>query len=86
MEKEFMDLIGYEGSVLDFSNELQARGCEDICDFGNLEEIIESGDIVVAIDESLDRHIQIFFEVTASSDDEGFIDGTNIMITNVENY
>lgn len=86
MKNDFIDLIGYEGSVLDFSNELQARGGEDICDFGNLEEIIESGDIVVAIDESGERHIQIFFEVTAPSGDDEFIDGTNIMITNVENY
>lgn len=64
----FKDLIGEEYSVIELSNKLTALGCEDICEFGNWSEIIESGDVVVAVDPQGDNHIQLFFEVTILAD------------------
>lgn len=86
MKNEFKELIGYEGSIIDLSNELQALGCEDICDFGNWEEILESGDVVVATDELGEEHIQIFFEVITRNANDEVIEATYIKVTNIEEF
>lgn len=86
MKKEFKDLIGYEGSIIDLSNKLQSLDCEDICDFGNWSEIIESGDVVVATDEHGEKHIQIFFDVLFSHGEDEAIESSIIKITNVEEF
>ena len=38
---------GGEFTILEFSNLLQSLGYEDICDNGNLEEILQSESIVI---------------------------------------
>lgn len=86
MDSKFNVLVGYEGSVIELSNELQLLGCEDICEFGNWSEILEDGNVVVAIDECGDNHIQIFFEVTIKSGDDEVVEATNVKITNVDKF
>lgn len=86
MKKEFKDLIGYEGSIIDLSNELQVLGCEDICDFGNWSEIIESGDVVVATDEQGENHIQIFFEALFLHGEDEAVEASIVRVTNVEDF
>lgn len=86
MREEFQTLIGFNGSVIDLSNELQSMDCEDICYFGNMEEILESGDMVVATDEYGDENIQIFFDVTAKNREDEVSEATIVHITNIEEY
>lgn len=66
--EQFKGLIGIEYSVIELSSELVSLGCEDICEFGNWEEILNDGNVVVATDEEGENHIQIFFKVTILAD------------------
>ena len=86
MKKEFKELIGYEGSIIDLSNKLQNLGCEDICDFGNWSEILDSGDVVVAIDEQGEEHIQLFFDVVFKNGEDEVVEVTIIKVTNVTDF
>lgn len=86
MKKEFKELIGYEGSIIDLSNKLQNLGCEDICDFGNWSEILDSGDVVVAIDEQGEEHIQLFFDVVFKNGEDEVVEATIIKVTNVTDF
>ena len=86
MKKEFLNLIGFEGSIIDLSNKLQNLDCEDICDFGNWAEILEDKNVIVATDKEGENHIQIFFDVVFSNSDDEVIEATEIKITSVEEY
>ena len=81
-----MDLIGGEFSILELSNKLQRLGCEDICYFGNWEEILEDGNVVVATDEHGEEHIKIDFEIVRSSGEDEIIEATCISITEIEEF
>jgi hypothetical protein len=83
MKKE---LIGYEGTIIELSNKLQSMGCEDICEFGNWSEILDSGNVVVATEETGNEHIIITFDIINTAGEDEVIEATEIKITNVENY
>ncbi|MGL5765280.1 MAG: hypothetical protein ACRCX8_06535 [Sarcina sp.] len=86
VQKLQKELIGEEMSVLDLSNKLQGFGCEDICDLGGLEECLKDGNIVVAIDETGEDHIQIYYDVTVEAEEDEVITATYIKITDVEEF
>ena len=86
MNKNFNELVGYEGSIIELSNKLVDLNCEDICEFGNWEEILEDGNVVVATDEFGEEHIQIFFDITFKNGEDEIIEATNIKIIKVENF
>lgn len=75
MEK-FKYLINQEFVIDQLSRELISLGCEDIWMFDNWDEIIDSGVVIVAIDECGDNHIRIEFDVTIphNPDSERFED------------
>lgn len=80
------ELVNFEGPIIELSNKLQALNCEDICEFGNWEEILESGSVIVATDEAGEEHIQIHFEVVESAGAEEVIEATVLKVTNIEEY
>ena len=86
LRNEFIELIGFEGSIIDLSNELQVLGCEDICYFGNWSEILDSGDVVVSIDDLGENHIHIFFDVVFPNGDDEVLEATIINIKNVVEF
>ena len=86
MKEKFSKLINYEGSIINLSNELQILGCEDICDFGNWNEILDSGDVVVATDEYGEEHIHIFFEVLYRNGEDEVVEATEIKIIKIEEF
>lgn len=86
MNKNFNELVGYEGSIIELSNKLVDLNCEDICEFGNWSEILEDGNVVVATDEFGEEHIQIFFDITFKNGVDEIIEATNIKVTKVENF
>lgn len=78
------ELIGNEYSVIELSNVLQAKGCEDICDFDNWGELLEDGNVVVATDECGENNIQIYFNVSTLADTtEEVIEGSVIEIVDI---
>ena len=81
-----IDLIGSEFSILELSNKLQRLGCEDICEFGNWEEILKDGNVIVATDEHGEEHIKIDFEITHSNGEDEIIETTCILITDIEEF
>ena len=81
-----MDLIGGEFSIIELSNKLQGLGCEDICEFGNWEEILEDGNVIVATDEHGEEHIKIDFEIVYNSGEDEIIEATCILITDIEEF
>ncbi len=80
------ELIGFEGSIFDLSERMIVLGCEDICCFGNWAELLEQKNIVVAIDEFGDEHIQIYFEIIIEAGEDEIIEATNIKIIDVEEF
>jgi len=86
MREEFLTLIGFNGNILDLSNELQDMGCEDICYFGNMEEILDSESIIVATNETGEEHIEIFFEVLRMATLDEIIQATTIEIIKIEEF
>lgn len=84
LNKKFYKLLGFEGSVLDLSNKLVALGCEDICEFGNWDEILDDKNVIVAMDECGDKHIQIYFDVTITSGEDEIVTASNVKITDFE--
>lgn len=69
MREEFNELVGLEISILDLSNKLQALGCSDMGDIGNLNECISDGSASVTGTRSegddcdYDLEINVEFEV-----------------------
>lgn len=80
------ELIGFEGSIIELSNKLQSLGCEDICEFGNWEELLNDKNVVVATDEEGENHIQIYFNVKFASGDDERVEATEIKITDVQEF
>lgn len=83
MIEDFKFLIGHEIEVYTLSNELIALGCEDILFLGNLEYILDSGEMIVETDESGDNGIQILFDVIKEDVD---ITDTVIYIKDITEY
>lgn len=88
---KYSELVGLEMSILELSNELQSLDCEDICNFGNLREIIEGGDVVVTTDINNDEicgleHIQVYFTVTIEASDDEDIIATQVKIDKIEEF
>ncbi|MGM9543449.1 MAG: hypothetical protein ACI3T9_00550 [Romboutsia timonensis] len=69
MIKDFKFLIGIEIDVYALSIELLEFGCEDILFLGNLEYILDSGEMIVATDEEGEFNIKISFDVIKEEDD-----------------
>ena len=86
MKREFLDLIMREYDIIELSNKLQSLGCEDICEFGNWEEILEDESVIVATDEQGEEHIKIDFEILRSNGEGEVIEATSILITGVEEF
>lgn len=88
MLEKFECLIGKEMDIIQLSNELYTieNKVDDICDFGNWEEILESGSVIVAIDECGEEHIQIYFDVIFTAGEDERIEATIIKITNIEKF
>ena len=84
--KNFKELIGYEGNIIELSNKLQVLGCEDICEFGNWPELIEDGNVVVTTDEYGEDHIQIYFKVIFEPGEDEAIEATEIKITDIIDF
>lgn len=81
MEK-YKNLVGFEGSLLELSNVLTGLGAEDIAEFGNMEEILQSGSMVVAIDEEGENHVCYYFDTVILADvEEESILASEIKIT-----
>lgn len=89
MTNEYKTLIGFKGNIIDLSNELQEMGFEDICyllKYGDMQEILENGDMAVSTDECQKKHIQILFEVLEVATSDEIIEATTIEITKVKEY
>lgn len=80
IEKFEWDLIGFEGTLIDVSNKLVSLGCEDICYFGNWEEILLDKNFIVATDNYGDEHLQIYFDVIEEVGKDEIIESTIIKI------
>lgn len=79
------ELIGKEMDVIQLSNILTREGFEDICYFGNWEEIFESESVVVADDKG-ENQIIIEFEVTAQNGEDEVITATVIKIKDINEF
>lgn len=84
MKNKFDYLINNEFDVLTLSNELVNLGCEEIFCFGNLEEILTSGVMVVATDECGENHIKISFNIKYENGIDEDLFSTIIFITGIE--
>lgn len=80
------EILGKEFSIIELSNKLQALGCEDVCDFGNWDEILKDGNVVVADSKNYENHIQIFFDIEALASEDEHITATIIKITDVTKF
>ena len=83
MIEDFKFLVGIEIEVYTLSSELIALGCEDILFLGNLEYILDSGEMIVATDESGDNNIRISFDVIREDVD---VTDTVIYIKDITEY
>ena len=86
MIEDFKFLIGHEIEVYTLSIELLELGCEDILFLGNLEYILDSGEMIVATDESGDNNIRILFDVTTEAIGGIDITDTVIYIKDITEY
>lgn len=85
MEK-FKELIGKEINLCDLSNKLVAQGCEDIGWFGNFNEILFDGSMVVATDATGENHIIIYFDVLAWPAPDDTVLSAIIKIASIERF
>lgn len=83
MIEDFKFLIGIEIDVYTLSIELLEFGCEDILFLGNLEYILDSGEMIVATDEFGENNIRISFDVIKEDAD---VTDTTIYIKNITEY
>lgn len=85
--EKFEKLIGQEMSVLELSNELQQLGCEDIGWFGNMKDLLDDGNMVVATDLAGEEHIQIYYDVTEmAKEGEEVTEASFVKITKIEEF
>lgn len=80
------DLIGFEGTIIKLSNKLTRLGFEDVCCFGNWEELLEDGNAVVSCDNDSENAIQIYYNVVTQAGKDEVIEATIIEITDVEEF
>lgn len=83
MVEDFKFLIGHEIDVYTLSIELLEFGCEDILFLGNLEYILDSGEMIVATDEEGEDNIRISFDVITEDAD---VTDTTIYIKDITEY
>ena len=83
MIEDFKFLIGHEIEIYTLSIELLELGCEDILFLGNLEYILDSGEMIVETDESGDNNIRISFDVIREDVD---VTDTVIYIKDITEY
>lgn len=86
MNEKFNELIGYEGDIIDLSNQLVILGCEDICEFGNWADILDDGNVVVATDELGEEQIQMFFDVICKNNEDEAVEYTCIRVNKIEKF
>lgn len=74
-------------TILELSDILQGFGCEAVAEFGNIEDIIDTGNVVVAIDGCGDERIIIEFDVEyrAGTGHESILSSV-IIIASVEEF
>jgi len=85
--KKFKKLIGEEMSLGKLSVELQMLDCEDITDFGNLADLMDDGDMVVAVDPLGEEHIQVYYDINFLADTtEESILATILKVTKIEEF
>ena len=80
------EILGREFSIIELSNKLQALRCEDICDFGNWNEILKDGNVIVADLKNYEDHVQIFFNIEVEASEDEHITATIIKITDVTEF
>lgn len=81
------ELIGKEFDIIELSNKLQDLGCEDICEYGNWDEILKSGSVIVATDlENYEEHIKIEFYIVTEAGEDEIIIATTIKITDISEF
>ena len=84
MLKELREiLVGNEYSYRELSEMLVNRGYEDICWFGNVDEILESESIIVADNEG-ENQIQIYFDVTVQNSEDEVAEASILKITSID--
>lgn len=91
LDKEFLlevkeELEGREYNIIDLSNKLQGFGFEDICDFGNWREILESENVVVAVQGDWEEQIQIDFKIIKENDENEVCETTIVEILDIYEY
>lgn len=86
MIEDFKFLVGHEIDIYTLSYELLEFGCEDILFLGNLEYILDSGEMIVATDESGENNIRISFDVTTEAIGDIDIEYTVIYIKDITVY
>lgn len=80
------EILGRGFSIIELSNKLQALGCEDICDFGNWDEILKDGNVIVADSKNYENHIQIYFNIEVLASEDEHIASTIIKITDATEF
>lgn len=91
LNKEFLvevkeELEGREYDIIELSNKLQGFGFEDICEFGNWKELLESECVVVAVQDDWEEHIQIDFKVIKENDKDEVCEATIIEVLDIYEY
>lgn len=84
MNKEVLNLVYFEGNIIELSNVLICLGYEDICEFGNWNEILDSGNVVVTKNESFTNEITIYFDIIGVAEAGKQAEETIIKITDIE--
>lgn len=76
-----------EMNIMELSVDLVRFGCEDIAEFGNMSEILDTGNMVVTTDECGEEHIIIEFDTVWIADgNEESIFASIIRITDVREF
>lgn len=83
LEEVRNELVGREYNIIELSNELQGLGYEDICEFGNWFEILESRSVVVAVEDNWEEHILIEFEIVQENGIDEIIGATIVKVTDI---
>lgn len=80
-------LEGEVYGITELSNLLVADGFEDICEFGDWEQLLEDGNVVVGYGECCEEHIQIYFDVEIMANlEEESATASYIRITEIREY
>lgn len=83
------ELVGREYDIIELSNKLYilvGEYVDDICNFGNWEELLNDGNVIIATDEYGEKHIQIYFDVIFKNGDDEMVEATIIKINDIIEY